>query len=100
MNEDQSPESLQQPSPSLTERQRIDESEWENPANWRMGLFYYSERDSRPWVPKRSMLGRRRYGGTPNFAKKSARQFLMLIIGIGVLMVLIVASLENNGMLR
>ena len=60
----------------------IDEAEWQNPANWRFGLFYYSPRDSRPWVPKRSMYGRRRYGGTPNFAKPSARQHLMVIVGI------------------
>jgi uncharacterized membrane protein len=80
-------------------QEEIDHAEWENPANWRYGLFYHSERDSRPWVPKRSMYGRRRYGGTPNFAKPSARQHLMVIVGILLLFLLVVASLERLGML-
>jgi uncharacterized membrane protein len=80
-------------------QEEIDHTEWKNPANWRYGLFYHSERDSRPWVPKRSMYGRRRYGGTPNFAKPSARQHLMVIVGILLLFLLVVASLERLGML-
>jgi hypothetical protein len=45
------------------------------------------------------MYGRRRYGGTPNFAKPSARQHLMVIVGILLLFLLVVASLERLGML-
>lgn len=100
MSDEPSIDSPPQESPDSSNQQRIDEAEWENPANWRFGLFYHSERDSRPWVPKRSMFGRRRYGGTPNFAKKSARQFMMVALGIGILFFLLVASLENQGWLK
>lgn len=31
----------------------LNESEWENPANWWGGLLYHSQRDNRTWVPKR-----------------------------------------------
>ena len=78
----------------------INEAEWLNAANWRYGLFYHSERDSRPWVPKRSLFGRRRFGGTPNFAKKTARQYLMLVMGVMVLLFVVVVWLERLGILR
>lgn len=77
-------------------QQEIDEEEWNDKANWRFSLFYYSERDSRPWVPKRSMFGRRRFGGTPNFAKKSARQYMMIILGLAFLFFLLIASLGRG----
>ena len=75
-----------------TNQQELDEKEWTNSANWKFGLFYYSEKDSRPWVPKRSMFGRRRYGGTPNFAKSVARTYFMVLVGIAVLLVLVVIA--------
>ena len=78
----------------------INETEWLDAANWRYGLFYYSARDSRPWVPKRSLYGRRRYGGTPNFAKRAARQYMMLIIGFMLLLLLVITTLERLGILR
>jgi uncharacterized membrane protein len=81
-------------------QQQIDEAEWLDAANWRYGLFYYSEADSRPWVPKRSMFGRRRFGGTPNFAKRTARQYMMLLGGLLLLVLLIVTTLERAGILR
>ena len=74
----------------------INDTEWQDPANWRGCIFYHSEKDSRAWVPKRSMFGRRRYGGTPNFAKESARKFMMVVAGICVLVFLVVISIENN----
>ena len=80
-------------------QEQINDSEWSNTANWRAGIFYHSEKDSRPWVPKRSMFGRRRFGGTPNFAKKSARQYMMLIVGFGLLFFLFVVALERSGIL-
>jgi uncharacterized membrane protein len=80
--------------------EEIDEAEWLTSANWRLGLFYHSERDSRVWVPKRSMFGRRRYGGTPNFAKKSARRYMMLMVGIALVFLLLVVALERLGVLR
>ena len=78
---------------------QIDQAEWANEKNWRWGLFYYSERDSRPWVPKRSLYGRHRYGGTPNFAKESARRYLMLLVGLMLLLLLFVLALERTGIL-
>lgn len=81
-------------------QQRINESEWKNPANWRWGLFYFSETDSRDWVPKRAMMGRKRFGGTPNLAKKSARIYMLLLFGLFTLVFILVASLERSGFLR
>ena len=80
-------------------QEEIDEREWQNKDNWRCGLFYYSEKDSRMWVPKRSFFQRRRYGGTPNFAKPAARSHFMLLVGIGVLVVLVVIALDRSGLL-
>ncbi len=77
-------------------QEEINETEWLKPANWRGGIFYHSEKDSRSWVPKRKMFGRRRYGGTPNFAKESARKFIMIVVGVCVLVFLVVVSLENT----
>ena len=81
-------------------QQEINEREWLNADNWRYGLFYYSPRDSRPWVPKRSMFGRRRFGGTPNFAQPSARQYLLLMVGLLLVLFLLVITLERLGILR
>lgn len=78
----------------------INEEEWQTAANWKLGLFYYSHRDSRMWVPKRSMLGRRRYGGTPNMAKKGARTYLMIVVGGLMLLILLIMALERSGVLR
>jgi uncharacterized membrane protein len=80
-------------------QEQIDQQEWENMENWRWGLFYYSARDSRMWVPKRSMFGRRRFGGTPNFAKEGARQYMLLIVGAMLLFFLVVVALERSGFL-
>lgn len=80
-------------------QQEIDDKEWQNKDNWRWGLFYHSEKDSRMWVPKRSMFSRRRHGGTPNFAKPAARSHFMLLVGVGVLVVLVVIALDRMGVL-
>jgi uncharacterized membrane protein len=56
-------------------------------------MFYYSTVDSRIWVPKRTMFGRRhRMGSTPNFAKPEARLYVLVITSIlfGILLVLMV----------
>ena len=82
----------------MTEDER-NEAEWSNAANWRYGVFYFSKVDTRPWVPKRSMFGRRRYGGTPNFAHPGARAFLMLVVGLAVGLVLLISALERSGLL-
>ena len=58
------------------DQEKRDQAEWENPDNWT--LIYFSKRDSRPWVPKRTPA----YGWTINFGHpKGARwiYYLMLI---------------------
>lgn len=81
------------------EQDAVNEAEWRNSRNWKLGIFYYSERDSRPWVPKRSLFGKRHAAGTPNLAKKEARWYLMVIIGTMLLLLLIVGALERAGVL-
>ena len=83
-----------------TNQDQINEAEWQKKSNWKASLFYYSEVDSRLWVPKRSMLGRRRYGGTPNFAKKGARLYLMVVLGLMALLLTLVVTLERAGILN
>jgi uncharacterized membrane protein len=36
-----------------TNQYSVNESEWDNPANWWGGFLYHSKRDDRLWVPKR-----------------------------------------------
>lgn len=86
--------------PHLSRQELRNHAEWEDKANWRLGIFYHSERDSRSWVPKRSHFGRKRFGGTPNFGQPSARSHLMLIFGGALLVVLVVVLLERAGVLR
>lgn len=79
---------------------QINDAEWQNPDNWRWGLFYYGPRDSRAWVPKRSLFGRRRYGGTPNFAHPGGRSTMMVVVGLMVIVFLFIVWLERLGVLR
>ncbi len=44
----------------------IDDAEWRNDENWHLEFFYFSRRDSRPFVPKRG--GSELLGATINFA--------------------------------
>ncbi len=81
-------------------QEEIDEREWSDAANWRFGLFYSSKKDSRAWVPKRSMFGRRRYGGTPNFAHPGGRGFFMLLVGACLLFLLVVVAVDQSGIFR
>jgi uncharacterized membrane protein len=81
-------------------QEETDEAEWTSSANWRWGLFYYSAKDSRDWVPKRAFYGRRRFGGTPNFAKPGARQYMMLIVGAMLAVFFLIVMLERIGVLK
>ena len=83
-----------------SEQQKINDAEWENRANWKLGLVYHSERDSRAWVPKRSSLGRRRLGVTPNFARPEARAYLKLILGGFALLFLLLWVLDWLGIIH
>jgi uncharacterized membrane protein len=58
----------------MDDQETINQREWENPANWKAGLFYNSARDSRIWVPKR---GVRWSGWTPNFAQPQSGWLLI-----------------------
>jgi len=40
-----------------TNQYSVNESEWDNPANWWGGFLYHSKRDDRLWVPKRFGFG-------------------------------------------
>jgi uncharacterized membrane protein len=76
------------------------DKEWENPANWKVGLFYYAPNDPRPWVPKKSTLGRRRFGVTPNLANRGARIYMAIAFGFFVLLLLLLSALEKLGVLH
>jgi uncharacterized membrane protein len=82
------------PEPSANDK------EWENLANWKLGLFYFAANDSRPWVPKRSAMGRRRFGVTPNLANRAARIYLFTLLGFFVLLMVVLSLLEKMGVLH
>ena len=84
----------------LTPEPTANDKEWENRANWKVGLFYYAPNDSRAWVPKRSTLGRRRFGVTPNLANRAARIYMAFTLGFFVLLLLVLSALEKLGVLK
>ena len=53
------------------------ESEWRNSDNWRLGIFYSSDRDDRMFVPKRFGIG-----WTLNFAHSGSRFLVLIILGL------------------
>lgn len=63
----------------------IDDAEWANPENWYLELFYFSRRDSRPFVPKPGdkdgLLG-----ATVNFARPAGALFVVGIFAFVGLM--------------
>lgn len=61
-----------------------EDAEWRNPANWRGGLLglYFSRRDSRSFVPKRTGLG-----VTINFARPVGVAFLVSLVAFAALVV-------------
>ena len=66
----------------------IDDAEWTKPENWRGGIFYFSRRDSRPFVPKR----RSAMGITVNFAHPTGVLFVAGAIGFTGLLVYLARS--------
>ena len=84
----------------IERRMQADEAEWNKRENWRFGIFYYGARDSRIWVPKRSLLSRRRSGGTPNLAKREARLFLGIVLGFFLFLTALIIGLSNAGLLH
>ena len=83
-----------------TTQEKLNDAEYENPANWKIGLFYYSTRDTRAWVPKRRGMGRRRMGVTPNLARPEARAYLKVVLGGFGLLFLLLWVLNQLGILK
>jgi uncharacterized membrane protein len=76
----------------MESQDRLNQEEWERPDNWSGWLgVYRSERDTRPWVPKRNAS----HGWTPNMAHREGRQFLlaMLIVPGALLLLLALTNL-------
>ena len=72
----------------MSSQQEINDSEWGNPANWRGGLFYFSRRDSRVWVPKQVP----ELGMTLNLGRPLGLAFLVIPF-ILIVAFIVVASL-------
>ena len=69
----------------------VDQHEWEAPANWKAGIFYYSSRDSRWMVPKRPVRWGpfRQSEWTLNFAYRRSYWALLglMIVPLGFVLV-------------
>ncbi len=64
----------------------VNESEWQDPANWWAGLLYYSPRDDRVFVPKQVPS----FGATINLGRPVG---LAIVLAIPVLLIgLVVAA--------
>jgi len=63
---------------TLMTQNDINQSEWDNPANWTI-LTYNSPRDSRTFVPKR-----RGFGWTLNFGHASGKILLGVFLALPV----------------
>jgi len=72
---------------NLMTQNEINEKEWERQTNWKYFLFYYSEEDTRVWVPKKPKW----MGWTLNFAKKQSYiwSFVLLFIPIAILLIIV-----------
>ena len=64
----------------------LNDSEWDNPANWWGGFFYHSNLDTRNLVPQRATG----FGVTPNLARPGGLAF-GLAIAFGLVALLIFA---------
>lgn len=70
------------------DQNEINQAEWENPDNWTDGskwlCVYFSHKDSRIWVPKRSPW----MGSTINLAKPKGVAWLIgFILGVPLIIV-------------
>jgi uncharacterized membrane protein len=76
--------------PDPAAQAEIDEAEWQNSANWHGGILgvYYSRRDSRSLVPKRSAW----MGMTINFARPLGVWLLIAILTLSLLPVVLTAG--------
>lgn len=62
-------------------QEQIDQAEWENPANWSDTIVgvYFSKRDSRVWVPKRTPS----WGWTINLGHPAGAWWLVGLLAAG-----------------
>lgn len=58
------------------------QEDWENPDNWRAGLFYYAPHDPRTFVPKRCYGGSLLAGVTLNYAQPLS----WIIMGVALIL--------------
>ncbi len=70
---------------------KINKAEWENPANWTLGsnllCVYFSQKDSRTWVPKRIPW----MGSTLNLGKPTGVAWLIgFLLGIPAFIVILI----------
>ena len=65
----------------------INESEWNSSENWKWRSFYFSDIDTRVWVPKKPRWA----GWTLNFAKKQSYLwlFFLLVVPLGIVIVIL-----------
>ena len=77
----------------MDDQEAINRREWNNPANWKAGLFYRSRRDSRLWVPKRRVAT----GWTPNFGQPNSWWVLLglFTVPIGFLLLWILRAIDK-----
>jgi uncharacterized membrane protein len=69
---------------TLMTQDAINQSEWDNPANWTV-LTYNSPRDSRTFVPKR-----RGFGWTLNFGQTSGKILFAVLLLFPVVIFLLI----------
>jgi uncharacterized membrane protein len=64
------------------------QNQWhDDPANWKLGIFYFNKKDKRLWVPKRIKA----LGFTINFANDWS---IMMITAL-ILFIVVVATLKK-----
>jgi uncharacterized membrane protein len=68
----------------------VNESEWEDPANWWAGLLYHSQRDDRVWVPKQPPS----FGATINLGRPLGLA-IALAIPVLVIGLIVTAALRR-----
>ncbi len=67
------------------DQKEINETEWKNPENWSVGL-YFSKKDCRTWVPKSVPW----MGWTLNLGTRAGACWMLdFLIGLPVLMILL-----------
>jgi len=73
----------------MTEEEKKSEIEMhKDPANWKLGVFYYNPKDKRVFLPKRNQTTAD-IGGTINFARPLSYLMFLPAVLIPVLIILV-----------